>query len=85
MYLSEEEKNVKEKIDESLREFFPLHDQLTLRTKSKLTFGMLQSFSRDSLQNRQTSPRTQREKIDEISLQMNDQVKAFERQYSDDK
>ncbi len=31
------------------------------RTKSKSTNGMLQSFSRDSLQNRQTSPRTQRE------------------------
>jgi len=52
------------------------------RTKSKLTNGMLQSFSRDSLQNRQTPPRTQREKIDEISWQMIDQVKAFERQYT---
>ncbi len=46
---------------------------------------MLQSFSRDLLQNLQTSPRTQREKIDEISLQMIDQVKAFERQYTADK
>ncbi len=36
MYLSKEEKSVKEKIDESLREFFRLNDQLT---QNKIKIG----------------------------------------------
>jgi hypothetical protein len=55
MYLSEVEKSVKENIEESIREFFRRHDQLTLN-KIKIDPGMLQSFPRDSQQNRQTSP-----------------------------
>ncbi len=63
----------------SLREFFRLHDQFTPRTKSKLTNGMLQSFSRDSLQNRQTPPWTQRETLTKSLCKMIDQVKMVTR------
>ena len=80
MYLSEDEKSAKEKIEESLRELFRLHDQLT-QNKIKCDLACSNRFQeirfkidkhRDEL----------KEKIDEISLQMIDQVKAFERQYT---
>jgi hypothetical protein len=47
MYLSEEEKSVKEKIEESLSGNSFVSMINSPRTKSKLTNGMLQSFSRD--------------------------------------
>jgi hypothetical protein len=60
MYLSEEEKSVKEKIEEIYQGILSSSCSTHPETKSKLTNGMLQSFPRDSLQNRQTPRPTQR-------------------------
>jgi hypothetical protein len=84
MYLSEEEKSVKEKIEESLREFFRHHDQLTQNKIKMDQWNVAIIFKRFAAKSTNIAMNSKRN-IDEISLQMIDPVKVFERQYSDDK
>ena len=83
MYLSEEEKSVKEKIEESLSEFFRLHDQLT-QNKIKIDqWNVAIIFKRFASKSTNTAKNSKRN-IDEISLQMIDQ-ESFQETIYDDK
>ncbi len=71
----------KRKLRESLREFFRLHDQLTQNKIKIYQWNVAIIFKRFAVKSTNTAMDSKR-KIDEISWQMIDQVKAFERQYT---
>jgi hypothetical protein len=84
MHLSEEEKSVKENIEESIREFFRRHDQLT-QNKIKIDqWNVAIIFKRFAAKSTNIATNSKR-KLTKSLCKMIDQVKAFERQYSDHK